>query len=70
MKKVSGLILDQDEIATAVCEFVAKIYPDEYTDVRLEDVCFVDEHFMVEDGESMIRYSAQVRKPVASTTND
>ena len=69
MKKVSGLILDQDEIATAVCEFVAKIYP-EYGNVGLEDVCFVDEHFMVEDGESMIRYSAQVRKPVASTTND
>ena len=40
MKKVDGLILSQDEIATAVCEFVAKVHP-EYEDVRLEDVVFL-----------------------------
>jgi len=40
MKKVDGLILDQDEIATAICEFVAKTYP-EYADIGLEDVCFL-----------------------------
>jgi hypothetical protein len=45
MKKVDGLILSQDEIATAVCEFVAKTYP-EYADVQLDDVAFLTTDFL------------------------
>jgi hypothetical protein len=51
MKKVEGLVMDQDDIATAVCEFVAKVHP-EYADVKLSDVAFIV-HDVTIDGFDM-----------------
>ncbi len=66
MKKISGLFLDQDDIATAVCEFVAKTYP-EYADVQLEDVAFVTTEIL---DLGLSRVDVQVRMPKKDDTSD